>query len=133
MGFEWINCNDNEHSQISFIRRGSKAEDQLLVVCNFTPVEREHFRVGVPCLGAYTEILNSDAVEFEGEGRVNKKPLKAVTGACDGREQYIEFTLPPLAVAVFRYDYVDNKEFLKQQSAKKGTKKINTKKTPGTR
>lgn len=119
MGFEWINCNDNEHSQISFIRRGSKAENQLLVACNFTPVEREGFRVGVPCLGNYTEILNSDAVEFEGEGRVNKKPLKAVTGECDGREQYIEFNLPPLSVVVFKYDYVDNKAYLEKQKVKK--------------
>ena len=80
MGFEWINCNDNEHSQISFIRRGSTAKDQLLFICNFTPVERENFWVGVPCLGSYTEILNSDAEEFEGEGRVNKKPLQANPG-----------------------------------------------------
>ena len=104
MGFEWINCNDNEHSQISFIRRGSTARDQLLFICNFTPVEREKFWVGVPCLGSYTEILNSDAEEFEGEGRVNKKPLQAIPGSCDGKEQYISFTLPPLSVVVFKYD-----------------------------
>ena len=109
MGFEWINCNDNEHSQISFIRRGSKAEDQLLVVCNFTPVERKNFWVGVPCEGTYTEILNSDAKEFEGEGRVNKKPLRAVLGECDGKQQHIVFDLPPLSVVVFKYDYKTGK------------------------
>ncbi|MBQ8147161.1 MAG: 1,4-alpha-glucan branching protein GlgB [Lachnospiraceae bacterium] len=107
MGFEWINCNDNEHSQVSFIRRGSTAKDQILVVCNFTPVERKDFWVGVPCMGTYTEILNSDDVEFEGEGRVNKKPIKAVQGACDGREQYISFDMPPLSVVVFKYNYSD--------------------------
>ncbi len=107
MGFEWINCNDNEHSQVSFIRRGSTAKDQILVVCNFTPVERKDFWVGVPCMGTYTEILNSDDVEFEGEGRVNKKPIKAVRGACDGREQYISFDMPPLSVVVFKYNYSD--------------------------
>ncbi len=123
MGFEWINCNDNEHSQVSFIRRGSTAKDQLLFVCNFTPVERENFWVGVPCLGSYTEILNSDAEEFEGEGRVNKKPLQAIPGSCDGREQYISFTLPPLSVVVFKYDYVDNKVYLEKQAEEKAAKK----------
>ena len=123
MGFEWINCNDNEHSQISFIRRGSTARDQLLFICNFTPVEREKFWVGVPCLGSYTEILNSDAEEFEGEGRVNKKPLQAIPGSCDGKEQYISFTLPPLSVVVFKYDYVDNKVYLKKQAEEKAAKK----------
>ncbi len=121
MGFEWINCDDNERSQVSFIRRGSKAEDQLLIVCNFTPVERQGFRVGVPCLGDYTEILNSDAVEFEGEGRVNRKPLKAVAGDCDGREQYIEFNLPPLSVVIFRYNYLENKKYLKKNAEHKKT------------
>ena len=123
MGFEWINCNDNEHSQVSFIRRGSTAKDQLLFICNFTPVEREKFWVGVPCLGSYTEILNSDAEEFEGEGRVNKKPLQAIPGSCDGKEQYISFTLPPLSVVVFKYDYVDNKVYLEKQAEEKAAKK----------
>ena len=123
MGFEWINCNDNEHSQISFIRRGSTAKDQLLFICNFTPVERENFWVGVPCLGSYTEILNSDAEEFEGEGRVNKKALQAIPGSCDGKEQYISFTLPPLSVVVFKYDYVDNKVYLEKQAEEKAAKK----------
>ena len=123
MGFEWINCNDNEHSQISFIRRGSTAKDQLLFICNFTPVEREDFWVGVPCLGSYTEILNSDAEEFEGEGRVNKKPLQAIPGSCDGKEQYISFTLPPLSVVVFKYDYVDNKVYLEKRAEEKAAKK----------
>ena len=126
MGFEWINCNDNEHSQISFIRRGSTAKDQLLFICNFTPVERENFWVGVPCLGSYTEILNSDAEEFEGEGRVNKKPLQAIPGSCDGKEQYISFTLPPLSVVVFKYDYVDNKVYLEKQAEEKAAKKAKT-------
>ena len=126
MGFEWINCNDNEHSQVSFIRRGSTAKDQLLFVCNFTPVERENFWVGVPCLGSYTEILNSDAEEFEGEGRVNKKPLQAIPGSCDGKEQYISFTLPPLSVVVFKYDYVDNKVYLEKQAEEKAAKKAKT-------
>mgnify|MGYP003371768297 FL=1 len=128
MGFEWINCNDNEHSQISFIRRGSTAKDQLLFICNFTPVERENFWVGVPCLGSYTEILNSDAEEFEGEGRVNKKPLQAIPGSCDGKEQYISFTLPPLSVVVFKYDYVDNKVYLEKQAEEKAAKKATAKK-----
>ena len=133
MGFEWISCNDNEMSRVSFIRRGSSAKDQILVVCNFIPVECKDFRVGVPCLGEYTEILNSDAEEFGGEGRVNKKPLKAVVGDCDEKEQYISFVLPPLSVVMFKYDYVDNKEYLaKHKPAGKVTKKT-TVKQPATK
>lgn len=73
-------------------------------------------------MGDYVEILNSDAVEFEGEGRVNKKPLKAVKGACDGRDQHISFTLPPLSTVIFKYDYIDEAEYQKQLAKKPGTR-----------
>ena len=127
MGFEWISCDDPQSSIVSFIRRGSTAKDQLLFVCNFTPVDRDGFIVGVPCQGKYTEILNSDAEEFGGKGRMNPKPLKAENEPWNGREQSITMHLPPLSVVVFRYDYAEKKPAAKtlpkQSTVKKSTPK----------
>lgn len=106
MGFEWINCNDAQGSTASFIRRGATVKDQLLFVCNFTPIVRDGFKLGVPCQGKYTEILNSDAEEFGGLGRINKKPIEAVNEKFDNRDYSISISLPPLSVVVFKYDYV---------------------------
>lgn len=105
MGFEWISCDDAQHSTISFVRRGSTTKDQLLFVCNFTPIEKMEFKLGVPCKGKYTEILNSDSVEFGGQGRINSEVLIAVNEAYNNREQSITISLPPLSVVVFKYDY----------------------------
>ena len=130
MGFEWISCDDPQSSIVSFIRRGSTAKDQLLFVCNFTPVDRDGFVVGVPCPGKYTEILNSDAEEFGGKGRVNAKPVKAENEPWNGREQSITMHLPPLSVVVFRYDYVEKKQPVKalpkQSTAKASATKSTT-------
>ncbi len=107
MGFEWISCDDPQSSVVSFIRRGDSAKDQLLFVCNFTPVEHKEFKVGVPCSGKYTEVLNSDAVKYGGEGRVNKS-LVAKEEFINNRKYAITIDLPPLSTVVFRYDYVDD-------------------------
>ena len=67
-GFEWVDCNDFHRSVISFLRRASDPNDMLLVACNFTPVPRQNYRVGVPSGGAWKEILNSDAPLYGGSG-----------------------------------------------------------------
>ena len=98
-----------------------------MFVCNFTPVDRDGFIVGVPCQGKYTEILNSDAEEFGGKGRTNPKPLKAENEPWNNREQSITMHLPPLSVVVFRYDYAEKKPVAKalpkQSTVKKSTPK----------
>lgn len=138
MGFEWISCDDPQSSIVSFVRRGSTAKNQLLFVCNFTPVDRDGFIVGVPCPGNYTEILNSDAEEFGGNGRVNAKPIKAVAEPWNNRDYSIKMHLPPLSVTVFKYDYkepvakkaVTKKTASSRTSAKKTVaKKTTVKKT----
>jgi 1,4-alpha-glucan branching enzyme len=123
MGFEWISCDDPQSSIVSFIRRGSTEKNQLLFVCNFTPVDRDGFIVGVPCPGKYTEILNSDAAEFGGQNRRNEKPIQAVEEAWNGRDYSITMHLPPLSVTVFRYDYKDPEapQLPKKSSGKKTT------------
>lgn len=101
-GFEWIDCNDNEKSIYSFIRRGSRKEDTLVIICNFTPNTYEHFRIGVPFEGKWEEILNSDATEFGGSGVVNIKPAISVKQECNGREDSIGLRLPPLSVVIYK-------------------------------
>jgi len=59
-GFEWIDCSDNRHSVVAFIRRAKDSEDFIITVCNFTPQPHSHYRIGVPA-GFYTELFNSDA------------------------------------------------------------------------
>lgn len=109
MGFEWIKCDDAEEGIIAFIRRGKTAKDQLMFVCNFIPVERTGHLVGAPCLTKYEEILNSDAEEFGGMGRLNGT-VKAIDRPCDRMKYALSLKIAPLSVMVFRYDYVDKTE-----------------------
>lgn len=106
IGFEWINCTDANNSIVSFIRRGESVKDQLLFVCNFTPIGKEKFRVGVPCEGLYTQILNTDNTEFGGGGRFNEKVLNSKYETWDNQEYLLEFYLPPLSTIIFKFDYI---------------------------
>ena len=101
-GFEWINADDKERSIYSFVRRGEKKEDTLLVICNFTPVVYEDFRVGVPFAGEWEEVFNSDSSTFGGSGVVNTKPCVAEEGECDHREYNIGLRLAPLSVTIYQ-------------------------------
>lgn len=103
-GFQWINCDDAEKSYVSFVRRTKNGKKSLLFVCNFVPVAREKFRVGVPNTGKYKLILNSDEGQFGGSGYYQTKPAQmAKKIAWDGKEQSIEMNLPPLGMLVFEY------------------------------
>ncbi|HTS21226.1 MAG TPA: 1,4-alpha-glucan branching protein GlgB [Casimicrobiaceae bacterium] len=100
-GFEWIDTGDAAHSVISFLRRGGKGP-AIAVVCNFTPVTRHNYRVGVPCGGFWREILNSDAACYGGSGQGNLGGIDAAPLAAAGRDHSLNATLPPLSVVVFR-------------------------------
>ena len=108
MGFEWIKCDDAEEGIVAFVRRGKTSKNQLMFVCNFVPVERTTHMIGAPCLTKYEEILNSDAEEFGGLGRINGT-VKAINQPCDRMDYSVSLTVPPLSVMVFKYDYVDKK------------------------
>ncbi|MDP2919954.1 MAG: 1,4-alpha-glucan branching protein GlgB [Dehalococcoidia bacterium] len=97
-GFEWIDCNDSDHSVISFLRKGKAKDDVVTIVCNFTPVPRLHYRVGVPQGGCWQELLNSDAREYGGSGMGNLGGLEADHTAFHGRPYSLDLTLPPLSV-----------------------------------
>ncbi|HEX9897382.1 MAG TPA: 1,4-alpha-glucan branching protein GlgB [Dehalococcoidales bacterium] len=97
-GFEWIDCNDSDHSTVSFLRKGRAKDDSVLVVCNFTPVPRFNYRVGVSRGGFWREILNSDATEYGGSGMGNFGGLNADHHSFHGRHYSLNLTLPPLAI-----------------------------------
>ena len=101
-GFEWVDCKDFQRSIISFLRRGHNPNDQLLFVCNFTPVVRQNYRVGVPLEGYWKEILNSDAPLYGGSGQGNFGGLSTVPLPIHGRPFSLNMTLPPLGIVIFR-------------------------------
>ncbi len=102
-GFEWIESNDNQNSIISFIRKGRTAEDTLLVVCNFTPVTRHDYQIGVPVSGFWQELLNSDALIYGGSGQGNLGGVEAVLLSRHGRPFSLTITVPPLATVFFKH------------------------------
>jgi 1,4-alpha-glucan branching enzyme len=101
-GFEWVDCKDSQRSIISFLRRGQSADDQVLFVCNFTPVIRENYRVGVPLEGAWREILNSDAPLYGGSGQGNFGGVSTIPLPMHGRPFTLNMRLPPLGVVAFQ-------------------------------
>ena len=99
-GFEWINHSDSENSVVSYIRKGNNPEENLIVVCNLTPVIREDYRIGIPVQGKLKEIFNSDNPEFGGSG-VKNKPVKTASIPWNHKPFSAALTLPPLGVLVF--------------------------------
>ena len=104
IGFQWIDCNDNRHSVISFMRREVTTGRWLVVVCNFTPQSHAHYRVGVPMAGYYAEVFNTDAERYGGSnlGNLGGKFSDAV--GIHGYDQSLNLCLPPLSVLVLQRD-----------------------------
>lgn len=102
-GFEWVSGNDSTNSVLSYLRRGNGKGDVLLAVCNFTPLPRYNYRLGVPQAGFWQEILNSDAWIYGGSNQGNFGGQEASPVAYDNRfQQSLSLTLPPLAALVFK-------------------------------
>ncbi|MBN8642782.1 MAG: 1,4-alpha-glucan branching protein GlgB [Flavobacteriales bacterium] len=101
-GFEWINYSDNENSVLTFIRKGNNEKENLVVVCNMTPVVHENYRIGIPKKGKLTEIFNSDKIEYNGSGVSNAKAIKIEATPWNGRDFSAEVILPPLGICVFK-------------------------------
>lgn len=95
-GFSWISSDDKDNSVIAFRRIDEKGKE-IIVVCNFTNVERCDYRIGIPKKGAYKIVFNSDNVEFGGEGKGNKGKLKTESINMHGFEQSISLDLPPMS------------------------------------
>ena len=103
-GFEWIDCSDNRHSVVSFIRRDKDSDDFIVVVCNFTPQPHSHYRIGVPEPGFYTELFNSDARPYGGSNMGNLGGKWADHWSLHNRPYSLDLCLPPLAVLMLKLD-----------------------------
>lgn len=101
-GFEWIDFHDVENSVISFVRRAKDRGDFVVVVCNFTPVVRHNYHVGVPEPGGYLEVLNSDSESYGGSGVRNAGELWTKQERMQTQDQHVTLTLPPLGMVVLR-------------------------------
>jgi 1,4-alpha-glucan branching enzyme len=101
-GFRWIDCNDSEGSTLSFLRRARDTDDVLLFACNFTPIPRHRYRIGVPRAGYWAEVLNGDATEYGGSGVGNLGGVQSDDVPCHGQPLSITIELPPLAIVALR-------------------------------
>ncbi len=100
-GFQWADCNDWEGSVLSMLRLGKTTDTIVLAVCNFTPVPRHGYKVGVPAGGFWKEALNSDAREYEGSGQGNLGGVEAEKVAHHGHPYSISVNIPPLGIVFF--------------------------------
>jgi len=99
-GFAWIDANDAEGSVLTWVRRSAGEGKTLVVACNFTPVPRHGYRLGVPIAGAWREVLNTDASEYWGSGHGNLGSVVTEPLPCHGHRQSVSITLPPLAAVL---------------------------------
>jgi len=101
-GFQWIDYGDHENSVLTYIRRGHDTKNDLFIACNFTPVPRENYSVGIPKdSGKIKEILNSDDKKYGGSG-MKTKLTQLIEKPWHGREQSVELTIPPLSIVIFQ-------------------------------
>ncbi len=101
-GFEWINYSDHQNAVVSFIRKGNDSKNDVIIVCNFTPVVRLDYRIGLPKSGQLMEIFNSDAANYGGSGVSNSDKIAIEAMPYDGRDYSIALLLPPLSVVAFK-------------------------------
>ncbi len=101
-GFSWIDHQDVENSAIAFVRHGSDRDDVVVVACNFTPVVRYGYRIGVPAAQEYEELFNSDSERYGGSNVGNLGRVRVDARPSHGHKQSIAITLPPLAAVYFR-------------------------------
>ena len=100
-GFEWIEADDNQANTVAFLRKDAKGE-ALVIVCNFSPVDRTGYTVGVPIPGVYTCIFNSDELDFGGKGGGDHEPVRSHYVESQGREQSITISLPPMSAVIYK-------------------------------
>jgi 1,4-alpha-glucan branching enzyme len=103
-GFEWVDCNDSESSVVDWLRKTPDGSGMILAACNFTPVPRMPYRVGVPLPGMWSEVLNSDALHYGGSGLGNAGGFEAEEIPYHGRPYSLNLTLPPLGICLFKHE-----------------------------
>jgi 1,4-alpha-glucan branching enzyme len=103
-GFEWVDADDAEHTVLAFARRAEDESHPIVIACNFTPVPRHNYRLGVNFTGSYREIVNTDAKEYGGSGQGNMGGIEATPAPHHGRLYSLTVTLPPLAAVFLKRD-----------------------------
>ncbi|KPJ88708.1 MAG: glycogen branching protein [Spirochaetes bacterium DG_61] len=103
-GFEWIDLHDREQSVLSFLRKDPSGKNMLLVTCNFTPVVRDNYRIGVSRKGSWKEVLNSNAKDYGGSGHGNLGGVTTSPTPYHGHDYSISVTIPPLGILFFRWE-----------------------------
>lgn len=101
-GFEWIDPNNRKQSIIIFMRRGKRKGDYCIVLCNFSKVKYEKFRIGVPSFGKYIEIFNTDDERFGGSGLLNNKAIQVDKEPFHNQPYSMEISIPPLSALIFK-------------------------------
>lgn len=114
-GFQWLEADDNGANTVAFLRKDKKGQF-LVFLCNFSPVHRVGYRVGVPFRGTYQEVFSTDAEEFGGGGRLNAGPLNTIDSPRHGQAQQLSVDIPPMGAVVLKC--VKKKPPLKPQKAK---------------
>lgn len=107
-GFQWVNANDSENSVLSFMRRGPQKQDEVVVICNFTPVPRYNYRLAVPHAGYYREVLNSDAGAYWGSNVGNAGGVWAVENTWGDSGWELSVTVPPLGILILKPDHIED-------------------------
>jgi 1,4-alpha-glucan branching enzyme len=102
-GFRWIACYDNEASVIAYLRVDAQEQEMLAVVGHFTPVVRQHYRIGVPRVGHWREVVNTNSEYYGGSGLGNDGGRHTEAVAADGQGQSLSLTLPPFSTLIFRW------------------------------
>ncbi|WP_339230294.1 1,4-alpha-glucan branching protein GlgB [Oceanobacillus sp. FSL K6-2867] len=103
-GFEWIDPHNVDQSIVAFRRKGKKQDQELIIICNFTPEIRYDYKIGVPIPGTYQEVFNSDQEEFGGSNQLNEDKHFSFPEKWHGLPQHIKIKVPPLSVAIFKYN-----------------------------
>ncbi|MGD7046167.1 1,4-alpha-glucan branching protein GlgB [Jeotgalibacillus proteolyticus] len=101
-GFEWIDADNAEQSIYTFIRKGKRKSDTLVIACNFTNVAYETFKVGVPMKGKWSEVFNSDLAEYGGSGQLHQTKTETENVSIHNREQAISISIPPFGMTVWK-------------------------------
>jgi 1,4-alpha-glucan branching enzyme len=104
-GFEWIDVNNSDQQIFSFIRKGKKKNDHLVVICNFSPIVYHRYKVGVPYADSYREIWNSDDEKYGGSHQVNPVAIPVQHQSYHGKDGFVEMTIPPYAAVYLKPEY----------------------------
>ena len=102
-GFEWLNCDDKDRSTYSFFRKASDGKNNLMFIINMTPMKWENYKVGVPKKKKYKLLLNSDDIQFGGQGMEVPAEITSVKENCDYRDYSLTLDLPPYSALIFLF------------------------------